>query len=172
MTASLRPSAQKVQDALVARGFANQVVELPDSTRTAAEAAAAVGCAVAQIAKSLVFRGKQSGAAILVIASGGNRVDEKKLKALAGENIGKPDADFVREQTGFVIGGVPPIGHAQPLRTFIDRDLWRYAEIWAAAGHPNAVFPLTPNELAAMTGGQVVDVAIAENKDAPVKVEP
>ena len=157
--ASLKFSAQKVQDALAAAGFTNQVVELPDSTRTSAEAAAAVGCAVEQIAKSLVFRGKQSGAAILVIASGGNRVDEKKLKALAGENISKPDADFVREQTGFVIGGVPPIGHAQPLRTFIDRDLWRYQEIWAAAGHPNAVFRLTPDELAAMTGGAVADLA-------------
>lgn len=157
--ASLKSSAQKVQDALAAAGFTNQVVELPDSTRTSAEAAAAVGCAVEQIAKSLVFRGKQSGAAILVIASGGNRVDEKKLKALAGENISKPDADFVREQTGFVIGGVPPIGHAQPLRTFIDRDLWRYQEIWAAAGHPNAVFRLTPDELAAMTGGAVADLA-------------
>jgi prolyl-tRNA editing enzyme YbaK/EbsC (Cys-tRNA(Pro) deacylase) len=172
MATSLKPSAQKVQDALAARGFTNQVVELPDSTRTSAEAAAAVGCATAQIAKSLVFRGKQSGAAILVIASGGNRVDEKKLKALAGENIGKPDADFVRAQTGFVIGGVPPIGHAQPLRTFVDQDLWRYAEIWAAAGHPNAVFPLTPDELAAMTGGQVVDVANVEKRDASVKVEP
>jgi len=159
--ASLKSSAQKVQDALAAAGFSNQVVELPDSTRTSAEAAAAVGCAVEQIAKSLVFRGKQSGAAILVIASGGNRVDEKKLKALAGENISKPDADFVREQTGFVIGGVPPIGHAQPLRTFIDRDLWRYHEIWAAAGHPNAVFRLTPDELAAMTGGAVADLAAA-----------
>jgi len=159
--ASLKSSAQKVQDALAAAGFTNQVVELPDSTRTSAEAAAAVGCAVEQIAKSLVFRGKQSGAAILVIASGGNRVDEKKLKALAGENISKPDADFVREQTGFVIGGVPPIGHAQPLRTFIDRDLWRYQEIWAAAGHPNAVFRLTPDELAAMTGGGGADLAAA-----------
>ena len=158
---SLKSSAQKVQDALAAAGFSNQVVELPDSTRTSAEAAAAVGCAVEQIAKSLVFRGKQSGAAILVIASGGNRVDEKKLKALAGENISKPDADFVREQTGFVIGGVPPIGHAQPLRTFIDRDLWRYQEIWAAAGHPNAVFRLTPDELAAMTGGAVADLGAA-----------
>jgi prolyl-tRNA editing enzyme YbaK/EbsC (Cys-tRNA(Pro) deacylase) len=159
--ASLKSSAQKVQDALAAAGFTNQVVELPDSTRTSAEAAAAVGYAVEQIAKSLVFRGKQSGAAILVIASGGNRVDEKKLKALAGENISKPDADFVREQTGFVIGGVPPIGHVQPLRTFIDRDLWRYHEIWAAAGHPNAVFRLTPDELAAMTGGAVADLAAA-----------
>ncbi len=158
--ASLKPSAQKVQDALAERGFTNQVIELPDSTRTSAEAAAAVGCAVEQIAKSLVFRGKQSGAAILVIASGGNRVDEKKLKALAGENISKPDADFVREATGFVIGGVPPLGHAQPLRTFIDRDLWRYDEIWGAAGHPNAVFRLTPDELAAMTGGAVADLAV------------
>ena len=156
----MKPSAQKVQDALYAQGFTNQVVELPDSTRTAVEAAAAAGCTVGQIAKSLVFRGKQSGAAILVIASGGNRVDEKKLKALAGENIGKPDADFVRAQTGFVIGGVPPIGHAQPLRTFVDQDLWRYAEIWAAAGHPNAVFRLTPAELVQMTGGGVAALKV------------
>lgn len=154
----LAPSAQKVQDTLTERGFANQVVEMPDSTRTSAEAAAAVGCTVGQIAKSLIFRGKQTGTAILVIASGANRVNEKKIAAVVGEPIEKPDAEFVRAQTGFVIGGVPPLGHPIPLRTLIDPDLLSYAVIWAAAGTPNAVFRLLPSELVAMTGGQVAEV--------------
>jgi prolyl-tRNA editing enzyme YbaK/EbsC (Cys-tRNA(Pro) deacylase) len=155
---TLSPSAQKVQDALAARGFANQVVEHEQTTRTSAEAAAAVGCEVGQIAKSLIFKGRQSGNAILVIASGANRVDEKKLRGLAGEKVEKPDADFVRERTGFVIGGVPPLGHAEPLITFIDEDLMQFDSIWAAAGTPNAVFPLTPAELVKMTGGLVAAV--------------
>ncbi len=155
---SLSLSAQKVQDALAAHGFTNQVVEHEQTTRTSAEAAAAVGCEVGQIAKSLVFKGKQSGKAILVIASGANRVDEKKIRELIGEKMEKPDADFVRERTGFVIGGVPPVGHAEPLITFIDEDLMRYDSIWAAAGTPNAVFPLTPVKLVKMTGGQVAAV--------------
>ena len=155
---SLSPSAQKVQDALTARGFANQVVEHEQTTRTSAEAAAAVGCEVGQIAKSLIFKGKQSGKAILVIASGANRADEKKLRDLVGEKVEKPDADFVRERTGFVIGGVPPLGHAEPLITFIDEDLMQFDSIWAAAGTPNAVFPLTPAELVKMTGGRVAAV--------------
>lgn len=155
----LSPSAQKVQDALAARGFgAIQVVELPDSTRTAAEAAAAIGCTVAQIAKSLIFKGQRSGEAILVIASGTNRVNTETIAVLAGEPIGKADADFVREKTGFVIGGVPPVGHTQPLRTFVDADLRQFDDIWAAAGTPRAVFRLTPGDLEAMTGGQVVPV--------------
>ncbi|HAJ34606.1 MAG TPA: hypothetical protein DCL15_02765 [Chloroflexi bacterium] len=158
MTQPLKPSAQRVQDALYAGGFANQVIELADSTRTAAEAAAAVGCAVEQIAKSLVFVGRSSGTAILVIASGGNRVDERKVSALLGEKISRADAEFVRAQSGFVIGGVPPIGHVQPLRTLIDADLLTYAEIWAAAGHPHAVFRLKPVELVQMTGGAVADI--------------
>jgi prolyl-tRNA editing enzyme YbaK/EbsC (Cys-tRNA(Pro) deacylase) len=157
----MKPSAQKVQDALCAQGFTNQVVELPDSTRTSVEAAAAAGCTVGQIAKSLVFAGKSSGQALLVIASGSNRVDEKRLAALAGEKITRPDAEFVRAQTGFAIGGVPPIGHANPLRTYIDADLLGYDEIWAAAGHPNAVFRLTPAELVQMTGGIVAALKIA-----------
>ena len=155
---TLSPSAQKVQDALAARGFTNQVVEHEQTTRTSAEAAQAVGCEVGQIAKSLVFKGRQSGKAILVIASGANRVDEKKLRELAGEKIEKPDAEFVRSQTGFVIGGVPPVGHAQPLITFIDEDLTRFDTIWAAAGTPNAVFKLTPGDLVKMTGGKVVAI--------------
>jgi prolyl-tRNA editing enzyme YbaK/EbsC (Cys-tRNA(Pro) deacylase) len=161
MMSPLKPSAQKVQDALRARGFRNQVIEFAASTRTSAEAAAAVGCTVEQIAKSVVFIGKASGQPLLVIASGGNRVDEKKVQALVGEKITRADADFVRAQTGFVIGGVPPLGHDRPLRTFIDADLLAYAEIWAAAGHPNAVFRLTPDELVQMTGGVVADVKAA-----------
>ncbi len=161
MTQPLSASAQKVQDTLAALGFSQQVVEHAQTTRTSAEAAAAIGCEVGQIAKSVIFKGKQSGQAILVIASGANRVDEKKLRALLGEKVEKPDADFVRAQTGFVIGGVPPVGHAQALTTFIDEALLQYAQIWAAAGTPNAVFPLTPAELAQMTGGKVVDLRVA-----------
>jgi prolyl-tRNA editing enzyme YbaK/EbsC (Cys-tRNA(Pro) deacylase) len=158
---SLKPSAQRVQDELLARGFANLVLELPDSTRSAAEAAAAIGCTVAQIAKSLLFVGKQSGRPVLVIASGANRVDEKALQALLGEKVAKADADGVRSLTGYVIGGVPPLGHAQPLLTYIDRDLLQHAAIWAAAGHPNAVFCLTGEELVQMTGGEVVAISLA-----------
>jgi Cys-tRNA(Pro) deacylase len=154
----LSPSAQKVQDALTALGFAHQVAEHEQTTRTSTEAAQAVGCEVGQIAKSLIFKTK-SGKAILVIASGANRVDEKKLRELAGEKVEKPDADFVRSRTGFVIGGVPPVGHAEPLETFIDESLMQFDSIWAAAGTPNAVFPLTPAELVKMTGGRVVSVS-------------
>ena len=158
MSNGLKPSAQRVQEALAAQGFHNEVIELADSTRSAAEAAAAVGCAVGQIAKSLVFKGADSGRAILVIASGANRVHEKRLGQHWGEKLEKPDADFVREQTGFAIGGIPPLGHARPLPTVIDEDLLHFDEIWAAAGHPNAVFRLTPDELVCMTGGKVTTV--------------
>jgi prolyl-tRNA editing enzyme YbaK/EbsC (Cys-tRNA(Pro) deacylase) len=157
MSAPLKPSARRVQDALAERGFSNQVIELVDSTRTAAEAAAAVGCQVAQIAKSLLFR-SSDGTPVLVVAAGNNRVNVKALEARIGHLLERPDADFVREQTGFVIGGVPPVGHLHPLEIWIDADLWTHAEIWAAAGHPNAVFRLTPDELLAMTGGRVVQV--------------
>jgi prolyl-tRNA editing enzyme YbaK/EbsC (Cys-tRNA(Pro) deacylase) len=159
MTDPLSASAQKVQETLIALGYGQrQVVELPDSTRTAAEAAAAIGCAVAQIAKSLVFKGATSSQPVLVIASGAHRVDTRKIAELVGEPIEKPDAEYVREKTGFVIGGVPPVGHPQPLATFIDQDLRQYATIWAAAGTPRAVFELTPDDLAQMTGGRVVAV--------------
>jgi prolyl-tRNA editing enzyme YbaK/EbsC (Cys-tRNA(Pro) deacylase) len=155
---ALKPSAQKVQDALAAAGFANRVVELQDSTRTAAEAAAAVGCEVGQIVKSLVFRAA-SGRAVLVVASGAHRVDEQRVAAELGEAIGRADAELVRAETGFAIGGVPPIGHAKPLATLVDEALLAHAEIWAAAGHPNAVFRCTPAELVVMTGGRVAKVA-------------
>lgn len=159
MREELRSSARKVQEALDALGFGFQVVELPNSTRTAKEAAAAVGCTVGQIAKSLVFQGKVSGRPLLVIASGSNRVDEKRLAALAGEPVAFAGADAVREATGFVIGGVPPAGHSQPLETYIDEDLMAFKEIWAAAGTPFAVFQLQPADLPRMTGGQVVSIA-------------
>ncbi len=162
MPAAISPSAQKVQDALTARGFALAVIELPQSTRTSAEAAQAVGCALGQIAKSIIFRAKTSDRAVLVLTSGANRVDEKAVAQLLGEPLGKADADFVRARTGFVIGGVPPVGHAERLVTFIDEDLIQYAEIWAAAGTPNALFKLTPGELVALTAGQVARVKAQE----------
>lgn len=155
MAPDLKPSARRVQQAVEDLGFAFTVIEFAESTRTSADAAAAIGCEVAQIAKSLVFRAPASNRAILVIASGANRVDEKRLAALLAEKIDRADADFVRTQTGFVIGGVPPIGHDQPLRTFLDEDLAQYLEIWAAAGTPNAVFRLTFPELIALTRGEV-----------------
>jgi prolyl-tRNA editing enzyme YbaK/EbsC (Cys-tRNA(Pro) deacylase) len=158
VVADMKPSARKVQDALAAAGFSNEVVELPDSTRSVAEAAAAVGCEVRQIVKSLVFR-TASGRAVLVVVSGAHRVDEGRVAAEVGEPIGKADAAFVRDQTGFAIGGVPPIGHARELVALVDEDLLGLGEIWAAAGHPNAVFRLTPPELVAMTRGRVARVA-------------
>ena len=158
MAEMLSASAQRVQDALKALGFANQVVELPDSTRTAVEAAQAVGCRVEQIVKSLVFKGALSGKPILVIACGANRVDEKRLAELAGEAVVRPAADYVRQHTGFAIGGVPPMGHQERLVAFIDEDLLGFEEIWAAAGTPRAVFKLSPSELVNMAGGRVVAI--------------
>ena len=158
MSGGLSGSARRVQDVLRAKGFGFEVVELPQSTRSAAEAAQAVGCRVEQIAKSLVFRAIESGRPVLVIASGANRVNERRLGELIGERVGKADADFVREATGFAIGGVPPVGHAQPVETLIDEDLLRHDEIWAAAGTPNAIFRLAPGDLVKMTGGRLVAI--------------
>lgn len=154
----LHPSAQRVQEALSRQGSACQVIELPDSTRTAVEAAQAIGCQVGQIVKSLVFRAKESDRPILVIASGPNRVNEKKLAALVGEAIEKPSAEWVHERTGFAIGGIPPLGHREPLTTFIDEDLLNYAQVWAAAGTPHAVFGLAPSELTRIAGGKIMSV--------------
>ena len=154
---SLNPSAQKVQDVLHGLGLSCMVVEFPDTTRSAAEAAEAIGCRVCQIAKSLVFQAV-SGRPVLVIASGSNRVNEEKLAALVKEPVKRATPDFVREQTGFVIGGVPPVGHKQALATFIDQDLLQHVEIWAAAGHPHAVFKLSSDDLVKMTSGEIVDI--------------
>jgi prolyl-tRNA editing enzyme YbaK/EbsC (Cys-tRNA(Pro) deacylase) len=158
MAQELPASAQRVQTMLRERGFAARVVELPASTRTASEAARAIGCAVEQIVKSLVFRGTLSSQPVLVVASGSNRVNEQRIGELLGEPIEKADAEFVRKRTGFAIGGVPPLGHSERLRTFIDEDLLQYPQIWAAAGTPHAVFQLTAAELREMTGGQMISV--------------
>lgn len=148
-------AARRVQE-ILGPGFA--VVEFDSSTRTSADAASAIGCTVAQIAKSLVFRAA-GGGPVLVVASGSNRVDEKKASALLGEAITRADADFVREKTGYAIGGVAPVGHAVPPAILLDADLRRYETIWAAAGTPNAVFRLTPADLERLTGGRFVDIA-------------
>lgn len=135
-----------------------EVREFGASTRTSADAAAAIGCQVAQIAKSLVFKARPSGRAVLVIASGINRVSEAKLAAALEENIGKADATFVRDKTGFAIGGVAPVGHTERPVIFIDQDLLQYAEIWASAGTPNSVLRLPPAGLQRITGGRVIDL--------------
>lgn len=158
MSSKISSSARKVQEALNEYGVSCQVVEMPQSTRTADDAARAVGCRVGQIVKSLVFQGRQSHQPLLVATSGANRVNEKKIATLISEPISKADADFVREKTGFVIGGVPPAGHAQRIKIFIDEDLFQYKEIWAAAGTPRAVFKLTPDELRKITEGRVISV--------------
>jgi prolyl-tRNA editing enzyme YbaK/EbsC (Cys-tRNA(Pro) deacylase) len=155
----LSPSAQKVQDALAALGFAYQVVESAEPCRTAAEAARRVGCQVGQIAKSLVFRTAETGRPVLVITSGANQVNEWRIGALLKEPLEKAPAAFVRQVTGFAIGGVPPVGHVQPLETFIDQDLMRFPEIWAAGGTPNALFRLAPADLVTMASGKVVKVS-------------
>jgi prolyl-tRNA editing enzyme YbaK/EbsC (Cys-tRNA(Pro) deacylase) len=146
----------RVQDALRARGHSGDVMELAESTRTAAEAAAACGVHVGQIVKSLVFMA--DGDPILVLASGVNQVDERRLETLTGKPVRRADADVVRATTGFAIGGVPPVGHARELAVFVDRDLLGYPELIAAAGTPRAVFRLTPAELCGMTAGRVEDL--------------
>ncbi|MBW1713793.1 MAG: YbaK/EbsC family protein [Deltaproteobacteria bacterium] len=153
------PRVRQVQEAMKALGHSIEVKELPDSTRTAQEAAQAVGCQVDQIAKSIVFRSLQTDRPVLVVTSGSNRVDEKKIGALLGEAIGQANADFVRQQTGYAIGGVAPVGHLEKVVVFIDQDLLQYDRIWAAAGTPHAVFQLTPAVLVEVTGGQVAAVA-------------
>jgi prolyl-tRNA editing enzyme YbaK/EbsC (Cys-tRNA(Pro) deacylase) len=155
---NLSPSALRVQQALHDIGLSLDVIELPASTRTSQEAAQAIGCQVGQIAKSIIFKSQTNNRPIMVIASGPNRVNEGTIGDLVGETIGKADADFVRQHTGFVIGGVPPLAHTEQLETFIDQDLLQYPEIWAAAGTPHAVFRLTPADLLRMTPGKVIKV--------------
>ncbi|MGH2349378.1 MAG: YbaK/EbsC family protein [bacterium] len=158
MSDALPDSALKVQAVLARLGTPFQVVTMPATTRTVQDAAAAIGCAVGQIVKSIVFRGAVSGKPVLVIASGANRINEKSIAALSGEPITKASADFVRESTGFAIGGVPPVGFSRPIETWIDESLLQHSEVWAAAGTPNAVFSLDPQALPAMTGGKTVDI--------------
>ena len=158
MKPATHPTALRVAQLVRDAGLETTVVEFEQPTRTSAEAAAAVGCEVAQIAKSVVFRGKTTGAAVVVVASGANRVSEAKVAALVGEPLGRADADFVREATGYAIGGVAPLGHATATRVVLDGDLRRFGTIWAAAGTPFSVFPLPPDALAALTGAAWHDV--------------
>ncbi len=158
MSTNLKKSAAKVQAALDELGYELNILEFPASTRTAQEAANAIGCTVGQIAKSLIFKGKESQKPILIIASGANRVNERLVKEYIGEKLTKADADFVLEETGFAIGGVPPVGHTRPITTFIDEDLMLYDEIWAAAGTSNSVFKLTPQILVEITKGRVIKI--------------
>lgn len=155
---TLSPTAQKFQNLLNELGYTYTVVEHAESTRTAQEAADRAGCELGQIVKSLIFRGKTSGKPILVLTSGPNRVNEKQISEYAGEPIGKADADFVRTVTGYAIGGVPPLGHVEKMETYLDKDFLKYANIWAAAGTPNAIFELKTNDLQRMTSGSIVKV--------------
>ncbi len=154
----LTPSAQKIQNLLNSLGYKYTVIEHAESTRTAQEAADCADCELGQIVKSLIFRGKTSSKPILVLTSGANRVDEKRISGYAGEPISRADADFVRTVTGFAIGGVPPIGHAEKMETYLDEDFLPYQTIWAAAGTPNAIFELQTGDLQKMTAGKIVRV--------------
>lgn len=155
----LAKSAQSVQDALAKKGLTCKVLELSDSTRTAQDAATAIGCEVGQIVKSLIFKTKETHRPVLILASGPNRVNEKVIESFVREKIVKADADFTREITGFAIGGIPPIGHRELIELiFIDEDLLNFEEIWAAAGTPNAVFNLKGKDLLEMTNGKVISI--------------
>jgi prolyl-tRNA editing enzyme YbaK/EbsC (Cys-tRNA(Pro) deacylase) len=154
----LSPSAQKFQDFLQGLGVNLSVVEYVESARTAQDAADRIGCQLGQIVKSLVFKGTTSGKGILVLTSGANRVNESKISRLLGESITRPDADFVRELTGFSIGSVPPFSHLRVMDTFIDEDLLQYPTVWASGGAPNAVFMLSPADLVNLSLGKVIVV--------------
>ena len=155
---TLSSSAQKIQDLLDSLGYNYTVIEHAESTRTAQEAAERAGCELGQIVKSLIFKGKATNKPILVLTSGANRVDEKRISEYAREHIIRADADFVRSVTGYAIGGVPPIGHAQKMETYLDEDFLKYETIWAAAGTPNAIFELKTSDLQKMTDGKIVRV--------------
>ncbi len=156
--AALSASARRVQEALAALGLDCVITEHAASARTSQEAADLLGCAVGQIAKSLIFRGTTTGDPVLVIASGANRVDEAKVGALLGEPIGRAKPEFVREVTGYAIGGIPPVGHARAIRTFVDADLLAFDVVYAAGGTPNALFPIKPADLLRACGNAKADV--------------
>jgi len=158
MMTSSTNSVQRVIDALETMDLPSEVIDLPRSTRTAVEAAQAVGCDVGQIVKSLVFRTSDSDQPILVMASGANHVDEELVGSILGENIEFATPDYVRETTGFAIGGVSPLGHLTPIKTFLDEDLLQYESIWAAAGSPHTVFSIHPQELVEASQGEIIPV--------------
>ncbi len=156
--AELPKAAQRIQGVAEALGLRIEVVEMPQSTRTADEAAAACGCAVGQIVKSLVFVGRRTATPYLLLVSGSNRVDEKAVAADLGEKLKRPDADYVRQLSGFSIGGIPPFGHDSPIATYMDQDLLAFDRVWAAAGTPKAVFASEPEALKAAAGAKVIQV--------------
>lgn len=155
---ALKEAAQRVQEAASRLGLAVEVVEMTQSTRTAEEAAKAAGCAVGQIVKSLVFRYKTSGTPVLLLVSGANRVNEKAVARVLGEALTRPDAQYVRDLTGYAIGGIPPLGHREPIETWIDEDLLQYDAVWAAAGTPVAIFKVAPADLQAKIGARSLAV--------------
>jgi len=157
--ATLPGSPRKVFDAAHALGLDIAVHVMAQPTRTAEEAAAACGCGVGQIVKSLIFKSRGGSEALLFLVAGDNRLNEKLAADLVGEALERPDAEFVREETGFAIGGVPPFGHRKPLATIMDQDLLRHELVWAAAGAPNAVFPIAPGHLRAATGARIARLA-------------
>ena len=154
----LSRSARIIQDVLSEKGINFKVIELSESTRTAQDAANALGCEIGQIVKSLIFKIQESNEPILILASGPNRVNEEKIALQLGKKITKADADFTREVTGFAIGGIPPLGHKQKIKTFIDHDLFKFDELWAAAGTPNAVFSVKSSDLQMLTDGTIVAI--------------
>ena len=154
----IKGSARKVQEALRALGISSTVREMPASTRTAKDAAEAIGCTVGQIAKSLVFRCTNSGKPILIIASGTNRVNERTMAGVVGEPIERATPEFVRDVTGYAIGGIPPVGHDQQLPIWMDKALLAFERIWAAAGTPESVFDIRPDELAIITKATVIEL--------------
>ncbi|MXQ53703.1 YbaK/EbsC family protein [Shimazuella alba] len=154
----MNEKVKAVQQILHDIGHSSNIVTLPEDAHTAKTAAAAIGCSVAQIAKSIIFKLEAPNTALLVVASGINRIDENKIESIIGEKLAKANAGFVKKQTGFVIGGVAPIGHSHPLKILIDEDLLQYETIWAAAGHPKTVFQMAPDELIRMTDGKVVEL--------------
>lgn len=157
---ALPDGVQRVARALQDAHHPHAPVMLDGAARTAQEAADGLDVQLGQIAKSVIFKRKEDGVAVLVVASGDRRVDEKKVSALVGK-IGRADADFVKTQTGFTIGGVSPVAHLNAPVTLLDQDLWRFAEVWAAAGHPHGVFRLQPEDLKRLTGAPVADVVQA-----------
>jgi len=158
MKPARHPTALRTSQLLRDAGIDTQVVEFEQPTRTSADAAAAIGCSVAEIAKSIVFRGADSGQAVVVVASGDNRVSEAKVSEKVGEPLARADGDFVRAATGYAIGGVAPVGYSESVKLILDEDLKRFDKVWAAGGTPFSVFPLQPDQLRRLTGAEWADI--------------
>ncbi len=152
-------NTRKIQEILNKFNLSINIKEFPNSTKTSSDAAKVIGCNISQIAKSIIFRGVKTNNPYLVIASGSKRINEKKIEEIVKEKIEKANAEFVKKETGFGIGGVAPFGHIKKIQTFIDKDLFKYKEIWAAAGTSNSVFKINPKKLLKITEGKIVDIS-------------